>query len=69
MEKARVAKFKPKPQTYHEGANDERTAILAIVRRMVKEQPPDTDVLISGTTLIKKLLTRVKRNKARTGGL
>ena len=64
-----------KPKTYHEGANDERTAILAKVRRMVtpywtrKAHPPEIDVMINGTELIKFLLQRNERYNKRKGGL
>jgi len=69
-EAARMAKLKPKPKTYHEGANAERTAVLAKVRRMVKEQPTDgTEVYINGTALVKWLLLRNERYKANPGGL
>jgi intergrase/recombinase len=56
--------------SYHSGANDERTAILAKVRRMVKTQPTDgTDVYINGTELVKWLLQRNERYKKNPGGL
>ena len=58
-----------KTRTYHSGANDERTAILAKVRRMVKEQTADTEVMISGTHLVKWLLGRNERYKKNPGGL
>jgi len=54
--------------SYHEGANDERTAILAKVRRMQRNQFPG----MSGLPLNELenwLLSRVKRNKAKAGGL
>jgi hypothetical protein len=68
-EKMRIEKIKPSPKTYHEGANDERTAILAKVRRMVGEQPEDTVVAVNGTALIQWLLQRNERYKKRNGGL
>ena len=53
-----------KTQTYHEGANDERTAILAKVRRIIKSGKPvrwqDFEIW---------LLNRVPRNKSNPGGL
>jgi hypothetical protein len=60
---------KPKKKTYHSGANDERSSILAKVRRMVKTQPSDTEVLISGTDLIRWLLQRNERYRKNPGGL
>jgi len=68
-EQMRIEKIKPKPKTYHEGANDERTAILAKVRRMVGEQPEDTRVSIDGTGLVEWLKGRSKRYKKNPGGL
>lgn len=62
-------KSKPEPKTYHEGANDERTAVLAHVRRKVGKQPKDTRVMIDGTELVSWLLGRNERYKKRNGGL
>ncbi len=57
-------------KTYHEGANDERTAVLAKVRRMVKGKPDGVDsVYINGTELVKWLLQRNGRYKKNPGGL
>ena len=65
-----MVKLKPLAMTFHEGANAERTAILAKVRRMVKTKPADVDaVYINGTELIAWLLRRNERYKANPGGL
>lgn len=53
-------------KTYHDGANDERTAILAKVRRMLKKSEDRDEAL---PQLEQWLLARVKRNKAKKGGL
>jgi len=59
-----------KTPTYHEGANDERSSILAKVRRMVKDKPDNVDaVYINGTELVKWLLQRNERYKKNPGGL
>lgn len=59
-------------KSYHEGANDERTAILAKLRRVKKLHLGENeeccgDTLLSG--LINWLLTRDTRYKKRNGGL
>lgn len=59
----------PRPRTFHQGANAERTAILAHVRRKVGKQPKDTHVMIDGTDLVKWLLGRNERYKKNPGGL
>jgi hypothetical protein len=64
-----MAKLKPKAKTYHEGAGDERTAVLAYVRRKVGKQPKDTHVMIDGTELVVWLLGRNERYKKNPGGL
>ena len=56
-------------KTAADGANAERTAILAKVRRMVGVQPKNTEVAISGTVLVKWLLQRNERYGAKKGGL
>ncbi len=62
--------MKETSKTYHEGANDERTAVLARVRRMVKGQPDGVDsVYINGTELIAWLLKRNERYRKNPGGL
>ena len=58
-------------KTYHEGANDERTAILAKVRRMKKDIGPSGLVLGKPWLeyLRQWLLLRNERYKAKAGGL
>lgn len=72
-EKMRIEKIKPKPKTYHEGANDERTAILAKVRRVRKMLQGSGEVqkfsLESMSALETWLLQRNERYKKRNGGL
>ena len=51
--------------TYHEGANDERTAILAKVRRMQKVDSHSFPI----TIFINWLLQRNERYKKNPGGL
>ena len=58
-----------KSETYHEGANDERSAILAKVRREIKK----VDAVFKDPYQLKLLeswlLKRNERAKARPGGL
>lgn len=70
-EAARMAKLKPKPRTFHDGANTERTAILAKVRRMIKARPMDdgTDIYINGSSLVDWISNRNERYKKNPGGL
>ena len=58
-----VSPLKENP-TYHEGANDERTAILAKVRRMVK-----ANVVFPFRDLEHWLLQRNERYRKNPGGL
>lgn len=51
-------------KTVHDGANAERKTILAKVRRLDKTMPS-----VGITALIKWIQGRVKRNRARNGGL
>lgn len=69
-EKMRIEKIKPKPKTYHEGANDERTAILAKVRRERKKAEKENPWIMSGMRQFEAwLLQRNERYKKRNGGL
>lgn len=61
----------PKAKTYHEGANDERTAILAKVRRMIGQvyiQEEGSSIRLF-KTLEAWLLGRNERYKKKQGGL
>ena len=59
------ASMKPKPRpTYHDGANDERTAILARVRRDIRRIDKDF-----GLAIQRFLLGRASRAKKKPGGL
>lgn len=53
-----------KTKTYSAGANDERTAIIAKVRRMTKKS-----IVIDGQKLLDWLLTRDERCNKRKGGI
>jgi hypothetical protein len=55
-----------KPKTYHQGANDERTAVLAKVRRLIRDGWSECSVL---DHLEEWLLQRNERYKAKAGGL
>ena len=61
-----------KKKTYHEGANDERTAFLAYFRRMIQEYP-DTAVGMTAKRVqsrnIAWALQRNERYNAKQGGL
>ena len=56
------------PKTYHEGANDERTAILAKVRRLSKSEN-SVESLNVLDVLVEWLLSRNERYKKNPGGL
>ena len=51
-------------KTYHDGANEERSAILAKVRRMKKQEPCNPLLVLE-----EWLLQRNERYDAKTGGL
>lgn len=81
-EKMRIENMKPKPKTYHEGANDERTAILAKVRRMIEARKLENiNAALKRKSKLKYtwhqelsyletwLLQRNERYKKRNGGL
>ena len=55
-----------RPKTPNQGAGDERTAILAHVRRQVKKS---ADTTIDGGVLIQWLLNRDLRYNKKTKGL
>ena len=56
------------PKTYHEGANDERSVMLAKVRREIKKIP-DSECLELWIDLEKWILARDERYKKNPGGL
>ena len=55
-----------KAKTYHDGANDERTAIKAYVKRQVKKS---VDTTIDGGIVLQWISHRDERYRKRKGGL
>ena len=60
---------KKQDKSYHEGANDERTVVLAKIRREKKKFLPGMSALHAYDELEAWLLQRNERYKKRKGGL
>lgn len=62
---------KKRPETYHEGANDERTAIKSAVKRIARKDPHWGNIEAQAALgeVLEFIIRRVERYKKRKGGL
>lgn len=58
-----------KPRSFHEGANTERTAVLAYIRRLLRKSPPPVDYQALLTQVEQWIRARSERYRKRPGGL